>query len=355
MSVLRTAVELIKRNWTWLKWPVALFLLAYLFYSSRAQIAKLRAQSISWVDFGTAIVLCGTSILLTFYRWYLLVWAQDFPFKLRDAMRLGFIGIACNYVAPGSAGGDLVKAAMIAAEQQSRRLVAAATVLVDRILGMQALLIVGALATFFQNPRLLENPLVKVYLAVIWGGTIGGLIGLAIILHPAVPRSRLMQRLVALPKVGRMIGELVNAVLLYQSRRAILALAVLISVPGHFGMLSTFYFCSKALRAGPAAPTYAAHLFLIPGAEVGGVFVPTPAGMGGLEGLVAWCYGINDEALENPVPKADAEGAGLLTAVAYRAITLLVAAIGVGYYLTSRGEIAQALAEAKPAGPVRVE
>ena len=87
-----------------------------------------------------------------------------------------------------------------------------------------------------------------------------------------------------------MFGGVVNAVLLYQSRRRVLVFCVIISIAGHFGMLSGFYFCSRAVQAGPAAPGYWGHFLLIPGAEVGAVFIPVPAGFGAFEGLVARSY-----------------------------------------------------------------
>src|SRR5262249_38520042 len=59
-------------------------------------------------------------LLGTFWRWYVLVRAQDLPFRLSDAFRLGFIGYFFNTFLPGSIGGDFVKAACIAREQSRR-------------------------------------------------------------------------------------------------------------------------------------------------------------------------------------------------------------------------------------------
>ena len=107
---------------------------------------------------------------------------------------------------------------MIAAEQPSRKGVAAATVLLDRILGVVALFMVGTLAMFFQDPRMLQNAVVKTCLILLWTGTAGSVVGLILMLHPAFPRSRLVKWLIGLPKVGNTIGGLINAVLLYQQR-----------------------------------------------------------------------------------------------------------------------------------------
>ena len=63
---------------------------------------------------------------------------QDLPFTLGNAFRLGLLGFFFSTFLPGSVGGDLVKAAGIAREQ-SRRTVAVATVIMDRIMGLWGL------------------------------------------------------------------------------------------------------------------------------------------------------------------------------------------------------------------------
>ena len=79
---------------------------------------------------------------MTFVRWYLLVRALQLQFRLVDAFRLGFLGYLFNFVVVGSVGGDLFKAIFIAREQPGRRAEAVATVLVDRIVGVYALVLV---------------------------------------------------------------------------------------------------------------------------------------------------------------------------------------------------------------------
>ena len=153
LRAIKLAIQALKANWFWLKWLVALSFLAYLFYAYRVQLANLLAQRPDWTQFSLAVLVVAASITLTFYRWYLLVWAQDFPFTVKDALRLSFIGYACNFIGPGAAGGDLIKAGLIATEQTSRKGIAAATVLLDRILGVLALFMVGAFSMFFNRPR----------------------------------------------------------------------------------------------------------------------------------------------------------------------------------------------------------
>jgi uncharacterized membrane protein YbhN (UPF0104 family) len=350
LHLLQRVFHLLKQNWTRLKWPVALLLLGYLFYSNHQDLEALAARPKNWFYMLLAFLLVSAAMLLTFYRWYLLVWAQDFPFTVRDSFRLGYIGYLFGYIAPGAAGGDVVKAALIATEQTSRRTVAMATVLLDRILGVLALFMVGAFASFFQDQRLLQNGIVRMCVIFLWAGSLGGLIGLVIMLHPAFPRSPLLKRLIHIPIVGNLIGSLINAVLLYQQRRAVVVLTVLISIVGHFGTLSSFYFCALAINAGNAAPGYWTQLLLIPIAELFAFVVPVPGGIGALEGAIKYYYVVANAALGGVgVTAAQAGAAGLGAALANRLATVIIVAIGAGYYMMARGEIRRVIAHQESA------
>lgn len=353
---MRSAIAWFKRHWVWLKWPVALALLAFLFYQNRNELRGLSERHIVWPYFGIAFVLAFASLLLTFVRWYLLVWSQGFPFRLRDAMRLGFLGYLFNYVGPGAVGGDVIKAVWLAKEQQSRRMAAAATVVLDRILGLLALFLVGSAASLLPS-EILQRREIEVVgsIALLWGGAVGGLLGLLVMLHPATPQSRWLNRLVHLRFVGGIIAEMLNSIVLYQTKRRVVLAAVVLSIFGHFGILSAFYFCALALHSGEPIPDYASHLFFIPAAEVVGVIVPTPAGMGALEWAVQRFYVLANLAAGLPTRPETAAANGLLTAIGYRAITIVIAAIGGVYYFTSRREIAEVLHETEQQTQVGAE
>lgn len=332
VSLLRRPWAWFGRNWTWLRWPVLVALLAYLFYHHRRGFIDLADRRIQWGYWGVAFVLCGGSLILTFLRWYLLVWAQEFPFRFRDALRLSFVGYMLNYVAPGATGGDLFKAVLIAREQTSRRTVAVATIVLDRLLGLLALFMVGAATSLYPTP-LVQRAEFRPIVITFWAGSLLGLIGVLILMHPAVPRSRWWNRLVRLPWIGRGIGELVNGVLLYQSKPRVLVATMLISFLGHLGILSSFYFCARALHPAEAIPLYWSHLQFVPAAELAGVIVPLPGGTGALEEAVAVFYGLAGASHDN----------GFLTAIAFRVISIVLAGIGGCYYFTTRREVDQAL------------
>lgn len=322
-------------HWAWAKWLFAMALLGFVLWRHRAGLSQMTQQPLHWPSVLVAFALCGGAIVLTFLRWFVLVKSLGFAFAIRDALRLGFIGYLFNFVAPGSVGGDLVKAALLAKEQPGRRTTAVATVLLDRILGLLALFLIGALAAWPQWDDLRERAELKAVVGLLVIGSAAGLVGLALMLIPAVTRSRLWQQLARLPVVGHMIAELVEGVRLYQSQPRVLFVALGISVVGHLGTISSFYFSAKAVSGASFVPGYAPHLFFIPAAELAGIVPLTPGGVGLLEEAVNALYKLNGAA----------DGTGILTCLAYRAVTLAIALVGAGYYLTSRREIDQAMHE----------
>ena len=271
----------------------------------------------------------------------LLVRAQEFTFRWRDAVRYGFVGMVMNYVAPGAVGGDLFKAVLLARDQTSRRTVAFATVLLDRILGMLALFLVGACTTLLpqQGP---PNPKLRLTTLLLLCGSLGGLTGLVLMLLPATTRWKWVNRLPQIPFVGKMIGELIHGVKLYQSKPAAVFGALGLSLIGHTGLITGFYFCALWMQQ-PWIPDLAGHFYFMPTAELFSALFPTPGGIGALEEAVSWFYiQLKPEA----IPEAQAAGAGAMAGIAFRIVTMSIAAIGYGYYITSRREISAAIAEA---------
>lgn len=339
-------MEFLKRSWGWLKWPVALGILAWLYLSNRESLAQVARGPKSWGYLAGALVLMGVAVVLTFFRWYLLVRAQQFPFRFRDALRLGFIGLVANYVAPGAVGGDIVKAFLMARDQSSRRTTAVATVILDRILGMLALVMVGAIVALFPS-ALLDHPQLRSVGWLMGAGTVAGLVGLLLMMTPAFTHSSWIRSLERVPKVGHMLTELIHGVELYQSRPAAVVQALLISLLGHGGLIGGFYLCALWMRQ-PWVPDLMSHFYFMPTAELFGAFVPVPAGMGALEGAVQWFY---ERLRPESVTAEDAAAAGFTAAIAFRLVQLAIAAIGGGYYITARREIASAMHDAEQAAP----
>src|SRR5262249_54266655 len=156
-------------------------------------------------------------------RWYVLVRAQGLPFRLSDAVRLGLAGFFFNTFLPGSVGGDVVKAAFLAREQ-NRRTVAVATVLMDRVIGLWGLFwFVALLGGAFWALGMLEGPAAGPSQFVVKGAAVvvgaSAAVWLLMGLLPQRRAERFAGRLSRLPKVGGPAAEFWRAVWIYRCRQ----------------------------------------------------------------------------------------------------------------------------------------
>lgn len=320
-----------KKIWSWLKWPLALGLITTLVYLNRKQFSNLAKRDVRWELLAVAFVCLVGSVMIQFFRWYLLVKAQGFEFRYRDATRLGLLGLMFNYIAPGAVGGDVVKAILLATEQGSRRTVAVATILLDRILGFIALFAVGAFATTCVSTNF---PHREKLVMILWAGAAGGMVGLMLLLHPSTPNSRWLALLGRIPKVGRFIQELADGISLYQTKRHIVLSCVGIGFFSHILIVSSFFACAHAIAGTESVPSFSVQMLVLPLAQVVGVVIPLPGGIGAFEGAVDVSYNL----IGAP------EGLGILAACAFRVISITIALFGSVYYFSVAKDLKRNLA-----------
>ena len=339
------------RTWsiivTVLKWLLAVGLLASLLWFSRDNLAQLQNRKILWSCLGIALGIRFVSMLATFARWRLLVGGIGLPLSFAGTFRLGILGEACNLMGPGAVGGDLVKAALLAKNHPRRIASIMATVFLDRILGMWALFFLGALASL-SPAGTKPGPDMQWAVLALWGGSVAGMIGIGLMFVPAFTHSRLMHWLTTWKFVGRIVKELMDSIELYQGTPQIVIGAAGLGLLGHLGFLTSFFFCAQALHQGQVYPGFVDHVVGLPLPEALSAFIPTPGGIGALEGAVAIFYRQHQLSLDPLSTRQELETAitnGTLTALGYRLTVIVWGAVGIVYYFASRGEIRQAIEE----------
>lgn len=266
-----------------------------------------------------AFVAYFASLILTFFRWYLLVRALDLPFRIYDAIRLGFVGAIISLFMPGSVTGDLVKAGFIATEQK-RRSAAVATIVVDRILGLYSLLLLtSVLGVIFWN-EVQAYPMVSRIIIFVWATTGGA--GVAVLMTIPFRAEPLIQKLGHLPALGPPFAELVRALQSYKHKPKVVLITLLIGMLGHVGFVLCFYFA--ALGSPGETPSWQMHFLLIPVYMVAGAIPMTPLGnMGVGELMLGKLYQMIGADFNK----------GAAIALVQRAITWLAALIGLIWYI----------------------
>ncbi|MBV9125321.1 MAG: flippase-like domain-containing protein [Planctomycetes bacterium] len=285
-----------------LKYGLGLAVMAYLVWANRAGLGALwrkhvlEGEPINGLALSLAAGIGLASILLTFVRWYILVRAQGLPFTLVNALRLGLVGYFFSNFLPSSIGGDIIKAAFIAREQD-RRTVAVATVAIDRLVGLWGLfwlvaLSGGAFWALGMVPSIAEG-ILKTIILVAMGlalATLGAWFLLGLL--PPFRAQRFAGRLEGIPRVGHALAELWRALWMYRCQGRSIALAVVLSVIGHVGFVLTYYFAGRTLFPADQIPPLVAHFLLIPIGMTFQAGFPAPGGLGGAELCYGWLYSL---------------------------------------------------------------
>lgn len=226
------------------------------------------------------------SLLLTFYRWRGLVRAADLPFTMIDAVRLGLVGNFFNCFMPGSVGGDVIKAAFIAREQD-RRTRAIATVIMDRFLGLWALVwFVALLGGYFWLAGMLEGGAERVLKSivqiaiVICGVSLPVWVGFGML--PETRAGKFSERLSRIPKAGHTLNELWSAFWLYHRRPGAVLWAMIVSLVGFVGFTLTYYYSALTFQeADQPLPSWQEHFLIVPiGMVIQAFIVFSPGGTG---------------------------------------------------------------------------
>jgi glycosyltransferase 2 family protein len=334
-----------------LKVGLSVAILGYLVYDAAQGdvFANLVHEPKQWDLLAGAWACCALAVLLTFIRWWYLVRALDVPCRFNDAVRISFWGYLFNLAPLGIVGGDLVKAVMLSHEHPGNRAKAVASVLVDRIIGLYVLFIVASVAILLTGfwrinvPDIFQTRLltVGIYDICLWtfGLTVAGTVGLAMLLGPDLSQGRTIRAIGRIPRVGRFLESLINAVRMYRTQPGVLILSSVISVGVHCLFAAGCYLIACGL---PGNHLSLANHFVVMPLSAATQVIPLP--LGPFEAVLDCLY--------THVPVAGPSigvGQGLVVALVYRLITLLIAALGVFYYFGNRREMAEVMHEAEEA------
>ncbi len=300
-----------------------------------------------WPILLLSLPVCLVAVTITILRWQMLARALGLRLSTRSALRAGFLGYAFNLIPVGLVAGDSVKAVMLIHQNPKRKTEAVASVLVDRVIGLYGLLLMAAIASLFLPTAKVASLANEAH-----GTTIVNLsyavrtlailctAGLVVILIPGVTRSRLWDRLEHAPLVGPVLHKLVGAMRVYSARIDLLLAAIGISLCIHFLYVTAVVLMTMSIGIAPEHQPPVRDIFVIvPPSMIAGAL---PIGV----------YEITIELLFRAIAPAGApQGMGLMIALAYRIIQSLIASIGVGYWLTSRGEMQEIIHEAEESPP----
>jgi len=321
---------------TLLKIVLATGILTYLVMrlESQSGFTRLRYGTKHWGLLLGAAGLVTIGFSLSFVRWYLLVRALKLDFHLRDALRLGSLGYLLNFISPGSVGGDLFKAVFLAREQPEQKTAAVASIIIDRAVGLYAMLLVACFGIYLAEGGLSQNMALRTIASLIRFAALLGTVSVVSLMFPGTTGKRVQKLFARLPLVGETCVHLIQAASAYRHHRRILFSAIAIAIVTHCLLVSAFWAIERGLPV--QAATFRQNLVLVPTSLLAGVIPATPSGLGTMEAAVELLYRATGASA----------GDGTMVALAYRVATLVMASVGAIYYLTARKRVGELIHQA---------
>jgi len=226
-------------------------------------------------------------------RWWLLLRAQDIRIPYGLAHRLTFLGFFFNNVVPGPTGGDVVKAVYaVRSADEHKRAQAVVTVVIDRVVGLLALALIGAVALAFQ----LDGPHAKDYrgLAAFIGLVLGGFTVASILFFSRRVRAltRFEHWSAKLPG-GALIRKADEAIFLWRDHKKAVVVALLLSFANQLSIQLLMLLFASALHVTTVTGepvAWTTYMAVLPVALIAAALPVLPGGWGVREAAFALCF-----------------------------------------------------------------
>lgn len=245
--------------------------------AKRAEIAATLARADArWLLAG--LLGYGFVELIATLRWQLLLRVQDIQLSFRRVFALTMVGVFFNFFIPGGTGGDAVKIFYLVKETPGRRGKALLSVLVDRLIGLLALIVFAGLLIAWKWHWLFSAPgtahWIWIALAVLGGGL--SFIGASFV----VTEFGLVHRLPARMPGRDKFAELALAYGVYGRAWRPGFAAFVLSLAAHAGFFGVFYCALRALAPPEMqVPTLTQFMAIMP---IIGTITSLPISLGGV-------------------------------------------------------------------------
>jgi uncharacterized protein (TIRG00374 family) len=231
-----------------------------------------------------AVMVFPVVFLITGYRWWALLNALEIRMTRARAFKINMVGAFYNTFMPGSTGGDLLKA-YYASKLTTHRTRAVMSVIVDRILGLLALIILGGtMATYAylfalpaSDPARRKCGQVALGSALLIFATIAGLV---VFYTPLLRRITGMDFVMRRLPMQKQVAKAIETMEIYRRRPGLVLWAILITLPVHAIVVISATFAGMAFGL-PLHPVY--YWVVVPVVVLAGSIPISPQGAGVME------------------------------------------------------------------------
>lgn len=224
------------------------------------------------------LIFLATSLALGTERWRRFLISQNLTIRFFQAFRLNLIGTFFNFAMPGGVGGDLVKGYYITRNSPDAKMKAAMTVLMDRLIGLFAMLILSILTMLSHWSQVAAEPKLKVIFQLLLLLLVGFLVFWSLIFSRRLHSLGWIEKIfLYLPK-GASLKRTYDALTEYRHTKSVFVVTFLLSFAAQIA--SILFFIVAGFGLGYSEIPVGVYLFVVPIAFMVQAVPISPAGIG---------------------------------------------------------------------------
>lgn len=136
------------------------------------------------------------NIFLASERWNVLIRSQGLATSTFSVLKLTLIGMFFNFAMPGGVGGDVIKAYYFAKDQPGTKVVAVTSVLMDRVLGLFAMVLLALLVMVYDLNHIVKTPALLTLFWFILSLFAAFIIGLSLVFSEAIYEKGVLKKVI---------------------------------------------------------------------------------------------------------------------------------------------------------------
>lgn len=304
-----------------LKVIVVGFIFAFLFRSNHFQLTNL-LKALDQFHYLFYLALCFiAALILTAFRWKLLLNSFGFFQPFRNVLKLNLMGSFFSSFLPGSVSGDLIKGYYLVSQtaEKNRKYLAALSILLDRVVGFLAELIL-VVVSFFIVRNWIELPSTMQWIGFMFLLVLSVIL-VFIVLVLGLSIKNISRLLSFFWKNKVSVESLIRKISMARDRFPILLRCIALSLVSHGITALMFYWGLKAMDPTSTLPFYVL-LIVVP---LGLFAMSVPVSPGGL-GVGETAFLVLLQWVEPSVTTSGAEWCFLV-----RSVMLLISFIAGGF------------------------
>lgn len=231
-----------------------------------------------------ALLIFPLNYVITSFRWKRLLSVLEIPIGAARAFQINMVGAFYNTFMPGSTGGDLLKA-YYAAKHTTHKTRAVLSVVVDRVIGLMALIVLGGTVAAVKalSSGDWHDPVTRKCLQVAIGSAaiiVLAILGLTVYYVPTLRRISGLGLLLKKLPMQKQVQSAMDVMDLYGQRPLLVLMALLISLPVHAITVISAMLAGQAFGL-PIRPGY--YWVVVPVVTLAGAVPVSPQGAGVME------------------------------------------------------------------------